>query len=490
MRIPLLGQSAEGISKDLSTQEMVNMYFEAPPAGEMNTGAAVPVHGVLLWTTIPGNPTIRAVLTERTFAVTYVVAGTTVYAVAAGGTVTSAVGTFLGSASGNTSMVYNPFSREILITPGDGEGYIYDLDANTLTQITDSDFPAGANHCAYIDGYFLVSTSANPGRFYWSNLNDGMTWDADSFATVESCSGDLAGMIVDKGKIYLWDLERGEIWYHTEDPDFIFQRFEYMEAGILSARTAKKFDNSVVWLTSTKEGILQVVRSGASYQPEILSTPALSAKWSTYENPSGVFAYTYQHQGHLFYVITWTSAVGGTGATFAYDASTGLWHQRSGAFSGGEPTRDYIIASTYNNGTNEQVFADYRANGRLYYLSNDPLWTFNGEAMPRRITGPTILMDNHARLRFSEIELDVENSTGDVVLSWSKDRGVAYSPGRTLDLASERVITRLAGMARQWSLRVYTATTSKFVVLGAWGRTHGEDFQGSGGGQRSARRGR
>jgi hypothetical protein len=93
-------------------------------------------------------------------------------------------------------------------------------------------------------------------------------------------------------------------------------------------------------------------------------------------------AFTYQQDGHSFYVLSFPTV----GKTWAYDAAANAWHERAG-FDNGEYVR-YRAASqmVFNN---EVLVGDY-ADGRVYaldleYYMDDDLpqkWLRSWRAMP------------------------------------------------------------------------------------------------------------
>lgn len=62
----------------------------------------------------------------------------------------------------------------------DGQfGYIWDTNANTFTQITDTSFPAKPIDVCYLDGFFVVA-NGDTNTFQLSMFNQGMVWGPDT----------------------------------------------------------------------------------------------------------------------------------------------------------------------------------------------------------------------------------------------------------------------------------------------------------------------
>ena len=62
---------------------------------------------------------------------------------------------------------------ELIIVDGTA-GWLWNYRTSTWSQITDTDFPAQAQHVTYLDGFFLVNL-ANSGAFYKSGSGKGAT---------------------------------------------------------------------------------------------------------------------------------------------------------------------------------------------------------------------------------------------------------------------------------------------------------------------------
>jgi hypothetical protein len=451
MRIPLLGGSYEGISTNTSSQEAINFFYEPPAPGEGHIGAMVPVHGAALLNTFANTGDIRGMLFEPQGSLLYVVSDNDLYSLNVGGS--EAAVDVLATTSGRVEMALNPTAREIVTVDGN-TGYHYDIGSTTASDIADADFPDTATTVAYCNGRFLVNDKVD--------------------------------------SIYLFGDERSEVWYNSGDPDYIFEKVEAIETGIVAAGTACLFDNSVAWLSQNARGQLQAVIAGSRFQPQVFSTPEISRKWEAYSTVSDAFAYSLQVDGHEFWIVTFPTA----DATWAYDALTKLWHRRSGAFSGGSPTRENVNCHAFCGGWQGglHVFGDFNETGKIWSLSTS-VYTFDSANMERRVTGPALAAMNESRLRISEVQVDVEEGVADagdtgnddeLTLSWSKDGGHSYSTGVQLLLGvgastgyATRLMQRKLGQARNWIFRIYTDTPRKIVVKGAYGLVYGEGLDGS-----------
>lgn len=490
MKVPLLGGAYEGISTNTSSQEAINFFYEPPAPGEGHLGAMVPVHGATLFDTLANTGDIRGMLFEPQGSLLYVVSDNDLYSVTSGAVETAR--DVLATTSGRVEMALNPIAREIVTVDGN-TGYHYEIGTTTATDISDADFPDTATTVDYCNGRFLVNDPTTNGKWWFSDLNDGTAWGAASFCTAQSLTSPVRKIVVDKvDSIYVFGDDRSEVWYNSGDPDLVFEKVEAIECGIAAAGTACRFDNTVAWLSRSARGALQAVRAGGQFQPQVFSTPEVTTKWERYSTVSDAFAYVMQIDGHEFYIVTFPTA----GATWAYDALTKLWHRRSAAFSSSNPTREkancHAFCGDWSGGTH--ILGDFNETGKLFAVSTS-VYTFDSANMERRGTGPTLAGMNESRLRFSEVQVDLEEGVADagdtgnddeLTLSYSKDGGHTYSTGVQLNLGvgastgyATRLMQRKLGYGRSWTFRVYTDTPRKIVIKGAYGRVYGEGLDGS-----------
>jgi hypothetical protein len=376
MKIPFLGGAYEGRSSNVSPETCINLFYEKGVSGEALVGTAGST--VLTAGTSTTEAEVRGGIAYNNLA--YFVIGNTLYEINAGGTATSR-GT-LNTSSGRVSMAHNGVrtsgNQQIMIVDGT-DGWIYDNSTSTLTQISDTDFVA-AKTVAFIDGYFVFNENTGSGRFWLTNQYDGTTIDATDFATAEGWPDKILSVLADNRELFLFGEETIEVWYNSGDTDNTFQRYQggFKQHGCVAPFSPARFDNSVIWLSRNDRGNAQVVRLGEGYMPRIVSTPELDYQFSTYGSVEDAFGYTYQHEGHEFYVLTFP----GDNATWAYDAATQMWHQRAHNISSLFPNRERYNCHVFAFG--RHLFGDY-LNGNIYQLDGT-IGTFNGTNIERERT--------------------------------------------------------------------------------------------------------
>ena len=152
------------------------------------------------------------------------------------------------------------------------------------------------------------------------------------------------------------------------------------------------------WLSRTISGQGQIIAlQGLS--PQRISTHALEEKISTYANIHEANAYTYQKDGHSFYVINFAEA------TWAYDLSTKLWSERS-FFENGEHKRHRFVTKTFFPAMDAHLAGDYESN--KVYLVNDSIYDQNGTPLVRERVFPHISANGNLITCYAlKIEMEV-----------------------------------------------------------------------------------
>jgi len=376
---------------------MVNLFPEAIPEGSggKEAGFLLRCPGLRLVATVGDGP-IRGLWVTN--GVAYVVSGSEFYSLDTNWTATL-IGTVSGT--GPVSMADNGTQIFIACNP---TSYIYNTSTAVFGQITDPDFP-GAGSVGYLDGYFVFN-EPDTQKFWVTSLLDGTSIDPLDFASAEGYPDNVVALIVDHREIFLFGNTSVEVWYDAGTPDFPMARIQgaFMEVGCGAAYSVAKLDNSVFWIGSDARGRGIVYRANG-YTPTRISTNALEYAIQSYGNLSDAIAYTYQQDGHPFYVLIFPSAQ----ATWVYDVSTQLWHERAG-FENGQFVRHRSNCQMSFN--SEVVVGDYE-DGRLYafdldvYADDDQIqkWLRSWRALP---TG----QNNLKRSAHHSLQLDAETGIG------------------------------------------------------------------------------
>jgi len=473
MKTPILGSSYVARSINAADNRMVNLFPEVIPEGGKEAGFLNRAPGLQFQQTIGAGP-IRALWAHQTNGSDfYVVSGTEFYKV----TGLTATPTKLGDVTGTGPVSVADNGTQIFLACN-GPSYIYNEVTNVFSQITDPDFP-GAVTVGYLDGYFVFN-EPNSQKVWVTQLLDGTSVDPLDFASAEGSPDGLVGLIVDHREAWLFGTDSVEVWYDAGLSDFPLTRIQgaFNEIGCVSAFSIAKLDNGLFWLGTDARGQGIVYRANG-YTGTRVSTHAIEYAIAQYGNISDAIGYTYQQEGHAFYVLTFPSA----NATWVYDVATQAWHERAGwNTSTGQFTRHRSNCQC-NFGGNT-VVGDFE-NGNIYTLSLNVYadnggvqkWLRSWRALP---TGQNDLK----RTAQHSLQLDCESGTGlvtgqgsdpEIMLRWSDDGGHTWSNEHLSKMGKigeyyRRVFWRRLGMTLKLRDRVYEVSGTdpvKTAIMGA-----------------------
>ena len=399
MKTPILGSSYVARSVNAADNRMINLFPEVIPEGGKEPGFLNRAPGLELLQTVGTGP-IRALWAHQTNGSDfYVVSGTEVYKM----TSTSATPVKLGNIidGGPVSIADNGTQ---LFFACNGPSYIYNEATNEFKQITDPDFP-GAVTVAYLDGYFVFN-EPNSQRVWVTSLFDGTSIDPLDFASAEGSPDGLVAVNVDHREAWLFGTDSVEVWYDVGGTDFPLQRIQgaFNEIGCVAAFSIAKLDNSLFWLGTDARG-QGIVYKANGYTGQRVSTHAIEYAIAQYGNISDALAYTYQQEGHGFYVLTFPSA----NATWVYDAATQAWHERAGLLNGAFTRHRSNCQCNFGG---ETIVGDFE-NGNIYKYSLD-VYSDNGDPQKWLRSWRAIPTGQNTLKRTAQhsLQLDAESGVG------------------------------------------------------------------------------
>lgn len=453
MRTPFLGAHYVARSKNLADQLCINLYPElVDTKSGKDVGALFMTPGLDLITTCGSGP-IRAIYPFSNGQLAYVVSGGDVYSLNAAFTATRLGPLTTPTLTGPVSIIDNGTQAAII----DGQGAtLITAASGALASIT---MPmTGPVIAAEQDG-FGVANQRGSVNWFQSNFGDLSTWPALNFGAAAGKPDPIVAIGNVHREMWLIKETNTEIWINAGLSGFAFQREDgvFIEVGCAAPHSVKKVGESLIWLARNSDGQNTVVRS-KGYQIERISTHSLEFELASYSTVSDAIGYSYQQEGHTFYLLILPTA----NKTWAWDAATGLWHQRA-AFENGQFNRHWVNCGAFFNGRN--LIGDYR-NGRIYAFNLDTLtdadtrrrWLRTWRALPKPTMSPT---------RFPSLQIDMQTGATQVpagtdpqaVLRFSDDDGHTWSNERIAAVGP-------TGM---------TAQRVKFNRLGSTRRTTGLD---------------
>ena len=404
MQSPILGSAYVARSVNAADSRMINLFPEVIPEGGHTPAFLNRAPGLKLEVAVGTGP-IRGLWTFNGYA--YVASGNTLYKLDSEYNITT-----LGTLA-NDGPVSMTDDGTYLAVACNGPTFYYNSTTNAFGEITDVDFP-GALTISYLGGYF-VFIEPNSQRVWTAELLDPTSVDPLSFASAEGSPDGLVSSITDHSEVWLFGTNSVEVWYNAGTPDFPLQRIQgaFNEIGCAATYSVAKLDNGLFWLGADARGRGIVYRANG-YTGTRISTHAVEWQIQQYGDISDAIAYTYQQDGHAFYVLTFPTA----DRTWVYDVATQAWHERA-SFTNGDFGRH---RSNCQMSFNQKIIVGDYQNGNLYSFDLEVYadgprtqkWLRSWRALP---TGT----NNLNRTAQHSLQLDCESGVGAV--------GVTEVPG-------------------------------------------------------------
>lgn len=456
MKMNFLNDYYKNRSQDQNASDIVNMYLEEDKSEGKYQVTAFPTPGLSAFNSGTGS-VVRGALEFR--GVFYAVVDNTLYSYASDGTRTSK-----GTLSTSTGrVVMDSITNQIMILDGT-YGYNFNVDTSTFTTITDPDFPANPTYLAALDSVFYVA-SANSSAVYGSDIADGTSWSALSFASKTGPGDYINGLVENKGLFYVLGSGTSNTWYNSGAGTFSLESVGlggFFNYGCAAPASIAKGNDVVFFLGQSKQGGKEVVML-QQYTPKVVSNRAVNYQINQLTTWSDAFGYCYRKSGHEFYVLTFpTDAV-----TFMLDITTGLWTTLKSYISSSY-TRH--LSNCYAYCYNKHLVGDFQS-GKIYAL-DDTVYLDNGAQILRQITSPPGYA-NGKKLYCDSVQIDMETGVGsslEMTLDVSKDSGRTYPSTYTgtIPTTGRRLYWSRLGMTQNaFVFKLSTTANAKVVVLGA-----------------------
>ncbi len=413
----------------------------------------------------------------------FVVIGVTLYEEHSNGTLTNR-GTVAIDGNPATICSNGDGGGQLMITSG-GRLYVYDLTANTLTEIAVGFTATMGDH---LDGYFLA-LDADTSTFYLSDLLDGTTWDPTQFAQRSIRPDPWVSMIVVGRYIWLFGEQTSEIWYNADSFPFPFAPHPsgLVQHGCAAPFSPKVLAGALLWLEASGQGQGQVMQA-AGFSPSEVTTFAIQAGLTEAASMSDAIGDTYEDErGHSFYLLT----LPGANLTFCYDNSESQtlapamrWTQRGTWIS--EESRFVAWRPLFHHfAFGRHLWLD-RAGATIYRMSAS--LSTDVESRPiRRLRRPPALWQENEWVTVSSFEVHTAPGVGltsgqgedpQMALRISPDGGKTFGAERwrTLGKIGEfatRVRWLMCGRGRQWMPEIVVTDPVPTPIVGASVRLKG-----------------
>lgn len=463
MKIGIVGPTYDQRSLPFDAQRSVNLFPVMDEAGK-ETASMYGTPGLALFTTAGSGPHRGAFKSGNNRC--FFVSGASLYEVSANATAVHR-GSLLTS-MGSVSMAEGITQLAIC----DGRNiYCFTYETNSLEKVIAAGLPDSVGYVTNIDGFFVVN-EVNTGRFHISGINDILMWDPLDYATAESSPDSLEAPVNAVGLLWLMGEKTTEVWANRGASDFTFRRNSngVMKAGVLAKHSILEVDNTIVWVGQDEFGSGMVYRANG-FTPQRISTTPIERRIQNCAAPQDIYAWAYQEDGHVFYVISG----GGLDTSLAYDFSTQQWHER--AFLNEDGNFEPHLGACHIYAFGKHLIGD-RRNGNIYEMSLD-LYSDNGEEIARERVY-THISDENKRVRFNALEIGIETGVGNpddpdprCEFSFSRDGGRTYSTPviRAIGAIGEykkKVVFRRFGVADQITFKLRITGKTKTAITGSY----------------------
>jgi hypothetical protein len=365
---------------------------------------------------------------------------------------------------------------EVFIVSG-GQGYLAYIaapgDPVTIIPV----IPASTG--TFMDGYYIAA-QPNSNHFNISALNDGSSWDPLDYGVKQGYPDNIANITAAFEQLWIFGYDTTEVWYDSGAANFPFQRIPggLIEYGCYAPYSVAIMENSIMWLGGASFSGHGVVYQTNGLVPTRVSNHTLEYKiQNVYGDITDAVAYCYQDSGHHFYVLNFPTA----NATWVYDITTGLWHER-GFWNTATGQYEAILGRSHAFVWNEHIVGDWR-NGQLYlqnlnYYTDAGTTATNGSPIRRLRSAPHI-SDNMLWTRYDQLLVDM--TVGDaaqglnpqMMMRWSDNGGRTWTNEKWASAGqagqyNTRVIWRRLGRSRDRVFEISITDPVEATIIGAY----------------------
>lgn len=450
-QIPLVANTGEG---DISGQELLVNIYPRKSVGGKYPFTLIGTPGLAFFLELPTFP-VKAIHQNKTRA--FAVTPTKLYEIFKNGSFKE-----LGDVDLTGRVVMEDNGLQVVMVDGK-KGYYWDASTNEVKQITAPGFYPSSS-VTYQDGYFIFVRDGT-GQYFISDLLS-VIFDPNKFASAEGQPDNLIANLSDHREVFLFGTDTIQVVYNSGASDFPFETNQgaFIEKGCGAKYTIAKQNNTIYFVGSDL-----MVYQLTGYTPVRISSHAVEKTLKDVDL-SDAFAYTYQDEGHLFYVLTIPSR----DLTWCFDISTGAWHIRQSYQFGRHQSNNAIFFDS------KTLVGDFQ-NGRIYQMASN-YYTDDGEPVIREFVLPVV---NQGRefLTVDSLEFDMsvgvglnygQGDTPELRVFFSKDNGNTYSQnfkvgkiGKVGEYLTRAKVNRF-GCARQFTFKIEISDPIPVDIGGAW----------------------
>lgn len=357
------------------------------------------------------------------------------YTIFPAGTVITAIDT-----TQNTITVSPAPDISNLTNPNDPVGPVQ-INIPVFGQITDPAFVqfGPSSRVDFFQGWLIFNQVGT--RLFFTNAPTPytITFNGLFYALADNGSDNLITLQISSSELWLLTENRAEVWYNSGGGGtglFAWSRLSGVapQIGCSAPFSLARMGTQLVWLARNEQGENMVMEQ-AQYTGIRISNHAVEHAISSYPEVSDAIGYTYEEDGHLFYVLTFPSA----DVTWVYDDTSSqkfghpCWHKRASVDINGQFHRHR--SNCYMNFLNTRIVGDFQ-NGCLHEMSRKYKSDLGFPIRSLRRTRHIWANTSRGRLFLSQLQLEftpgVGTDTGQgrvprAMLRWSSDGGFSWS---------------------------------------------------------------
>lgn len=470
-----VGGAYQSESLHIDAQQSINLYLEQDEATKKAVLYGTP--GIHTWAQLPQGP-VRCLWAgeDRLIAVGW----NQLYEISSTGQVTPLPGQAGGIASDATFspvQIFPAGDRTQIFIVSAGIAYYHNGTSLSIAPVPPDDRQTAATAGgqsgtaiagAFLDGSFFAA-KADSNIVFQSALNNAAQWElpAGSLFSKESYPDNIRTILTDHSELWVFGTHNStEVWRNEFDQTegAVMQRdpgaqLHFACAAMFSAVNLE----GPAWLGSDTRGRVGAYRA-QGFSPVRVSTHAVENEWQKYSTVADAISWVQWDKGHKFWWITFPTG----NATWVYDLTTNLWHQR-GQWNGTGFNRHRARCGC-------QVFGKFlvgdHTSGKIYEM--DRTYTDDDGIDIRRVRSAPHINEERKRAFYHSFQLDLEvdGEAPDVIMDYSRDGGYTWSTPRTLQssLASRRgrVIARRLGSDRQRTFRTTITDRRPIAIVDAY----------------------
>lgn len=380
-------------------EDLINYYVEIAETGKPKGDAKavlIGTPGLRSLQTIGVGP-IRGVWTISNQELSFVVSGNEIYQLAGANAIPVQITGNLNTTTGTVQMSDNGI--QLIIVDG-VDGYYVTIGETTLNTIVDDNFHP-TKTITFQDTLFIGVEDGTQGFF--TSAQNSIDFPALNENFAIASPDILQTAISNFTELYLLGARSIEIDTNsgTGTNPFVRQPGKVSQIGCAAPYSAVIIADSIIWLGSNLQGVGMVYMLDNGL-PTRVSTHAIETYIQDLGDISGATAFSYQQQGHFFYVLNIPAA----DSTLVFDLTEKLWHKRQSTING---VTGRWLGENHCVLNGIHIIGDYR-NGNVYEL--DLNYYKDGDNNIQRIRVFPHSSENLNMIFYTLLEIDWQSGVG------------------------------------------------------------------------------